>query len=80
MTTAYIKNTVIEKVKKMSSNDAKKIYGLMIEHDLNDSLFNYFDEIPEEHKSAIKNGINDLKKDKKQNADVFIKDLKTKYA
>ncbi len=30
----------------MSSIDAKKIYGLMIEHNLNDSLFNHFDDIP----------------------------------
>ena len=80
MTTAHIKNTVINKIKKMSSNDAKKIYGLMIEHNLNDSLFNYFDDIPEEHKTAIKNGTDDLKNGKKQRADVFIKNLKTKYA
>ncbi len=52
----------------------------MIEHNLSDSLFNYFDEISEEHKSAIKNGTNDLKKGKKQRAEVFIKNLKIKYA
>ncbi len=64
----------------MSSIDAKKIYGLMIEHNLNDSLFNHFNDIPEEHKSLLINGINDLKKGKKQKAEVFIKNLKSKYA
>jgi hypothetical protein len=80
MTTANIKNTVIEKVKKMNSSDVKKIYGLMIEHNLSDSLFNYFDEIPEAHKSEIKSGINDLRRGKKQRADIFIKNFRTKYA
>ncbi len=64
MTTANIKNNLIEKVKRMSSNDAKKIYGLILEHTENDSLFNSFNEIPEEHKLAIRKGVNDLKNGK----------------
>lgn len=64
----------------MSSIEVKKIYGLMIEHNLNDSLYNDSNEIPEEDKLEIKKGINDLKKGKKEKAEIFIKRLKANYA
>lgn len=80
MTTANVKSAIFEKVKALSSNDAKKVYGMMLEYDVNASLFQSFDEIPSEHKRLVKKGLSDLKRGRMQNANQFIKEIKKKYA
>ena len=80
MTTEYIKTTLIERLKKMNSRDAKKVYGLMIEYNLTDSFFSSFNDIPAEHKLALRKGINDFKNGKSHNAKEFVKKMKNKYA
>jgi hypothetical protein len=80
MTTVDIKTALLEKVKRFSNSEAKRVYGMVLEYDLNDSLFNSFDEIPSAHKLLLKKGQADLRHGRKQNAKEFIKDIKKKYA
>ncbi len=80
MTTDNIKSAILEKVKKLSSYEAKRVYGMILEHNINDSLFYSFEELPPEHKLILKKGINDLQEGRKQKANEFIKDIRKKYA
>ncbi len=80
MTTANIKTALIEKVKALNGNEAKKVYGMMLEYGVEDSLFNSVYEIPDEHKLVLKKGMDDLRLGRIQKADKFIKDLRKKYA
>ncbi len=64
MTTAFIKNSLIERVKKMKGSEARKFYGLILEDDLDDSLYKTFEDIPEAHKLAINKEMEGLKKGK----------------
>ena len=80
MTTANIKTALFEKVKGLSCTEAKRVYGMMLEYNVNDSLFNSWDEIPSEHKLVLKRGVDDLRNGTKQKANEFIKDIRKKYA
>jgi hypothetical protein len=80
MAAVNIKTVLIEKVKSLSSTEAKRVYGMMLEYEVNDSLFKSFDKIPTEHILLLKKGMNDLKQGKRQKATDFIKELKKKYA
>ena len=80
MTTAFIKNSLIERVKKMKGSEARKLYGLILEDDVDDSLYKSFDDIPQEHTLAVNKGLEDLKKGRKQDASFFINTVKKKYA
>jgi hypothetical protein len=53
---------------------------MILEHNINDSLFYSFEELPPEHKLILKKGINDLHEGRKQKANEFIKDIRKKYA
>ncbi len=80
MTAANIKISLIEKVKSLNNIEAKRVYGLMLEYDVNDSMFNVFDEVPGEHKLMLVKGTNDLLMGRKQIADEYIEEIKKKYA
>ncbi len=80
MTTAFIKNSLIERVKKMKGSEAKKFYGLMLEDDIDESMYKTFEQIPVEHKAALNKGLIDLKEGRKQDANLFINNIKRKHA
>ncbi len=79
MTNSKIKSELIEKISSMKSAEIKKIYGF-IENEKNKTEdFEDWNNINEEVKNKITQGINDLNEGRKQDAHTYLKMVKKKY-
>lgn len=81
MSTADIKDAIIDRVKSMKKKDAEIFYGrLMEEENYSDKdFFENWADIPVEHKISIEKGLHDLQNGRKRNFDLFAKSFAKKH-